>query len=252
MLHLTTMRQQRGVPHRIVLDEAHYFLQQAGHHALCAGVLDACTLVTYRLTDLHPDVCAAAPVIISTRLTDRGEVRALMALGGGIARRQRWAEVLADLPIGEAVLLQACVEEGTQPVRCHLAPRLTAHVRHRQKYVDMPVSEAQAFVFTRNGVPTGIRARSLGELAGLIRELPAELVADHLQRGDISRWIQDVFGDHVLAARVRAIESRTAAEHGTRAAQRLAQLIEARYLPPDEAPRVARHPHAGRTPLPNI
>jgi hypothetical protein len=241
------MRQQRGVPHRIVLDEAHYLLQQTGHHALCAGSLDACTLVTYRLADLHPDVCAAVPVIVSTRLTDRSEVQALVALGGGIARRQRWAEALADLPVGEAVLLQGSAEEGSPPIRCHLAPRLTAHVRHRQKYVDMPVSEAQAFVFTRNGVASGIRAGSLGELAGLIRELPPALVTGHLQRGDFSRWIQDVFGDHVLAARVRAVESRTAAEHVSAAGHRVARLIEARYLPPDDVPRIARRRRAGGT-----
>jgi hydroxymethylpyrimidine pyrophosphatase-like HAD family hydrolase len=244
MPHLAAMRRQRGVPHRIVLDEAHYFLQPGERCPLSDGDLAAWTLVTYRLAALHPDVCAAAPLIISTRLTDQSEVRALLALGGGTAHRPRWAEVLANLPIGEAVLLQGAAEESAQPVRCRLAPRLTAHVRHRQKYVDVPVMEGRAFDFTRDGVATGIRARSLGELAALIRELPPELVAGHLRRGDISRWIQDVFGDHVLAARVRAIESRTAAEHATGAAHRLARLIEARYLPPDEVPRVARRPRA--------
>ena len=244
--HLAAMRQQRGVPHRIVLDEAHYFLQPSEHFPLSDEDLAAWTLVTYRLAALHPDVRAAGPVIVSTRLTDQSEVQALLTLGGGTARRQRWAEVLANLPIGEAVLLQGSAEESAQPVCCHLAPRLTAHVRHRQKYVDMPVAEAHAFDFTRNGVATGIRARSLGELAVLVRELPPELVTGHLRRGDISRWIQDVFGDHVLAARVRAVESRTAAEHATAAAHRLARLIEARYLPPDEVPRVARRPRAGR------
>jgi hypothetical protein len=32
-----------------------------------------------------------------------------------------------------------------------IAERLTPHVRHRQKYVDVPVPDAQAFVFHPNG-----------------------------------------------------------------------------------------------------
>ena len=48
-----------------------------------------------------------------------------------------------------------------------LAPRLTAHVRHRTKYVDMPIAETHAFVFAEGGHP-GPRARTLREFVGFL------------------------------------------------------------------------------------
>ena len=62
--------------------------------------------------------------------------------------------------------------------RFQIAPRLTTHVRHRTKYLDVPVPETQAFVFSGEGRPVA-RARTLKEFVGLLVALPADIVAAH-------------------------------------------------------------------------
>lgn len=78
--------------------------------------------------------------------------------------------------------------------RFQVAPRLTTHVRHRTKYLDVPVSGAQAFVFSVEGRPVA-RSRTLKEFVGLMAALPAGVVEGHLRRHDFSRWVADVFRD---------------------------------------------------------
>jgi hypothetical protein len=77
---LATLRRHTGLPHRIIVDEAHYFLDDP--HA--PGMLDldtgGYTLVTYRASKLRPDLLAKSQAVIVTRESDPGEVRALRAL----------------------------------------------------------------------------------------------------------------------------------------------------------------------------
>jgi hypothetical protein len=113
-------------------------------------------------------------------------------------------------------------------VRFRLGPRLTAHVRHQTKYLDMPVLENQAFVFTDSGRP-GPRARTLKEYIGLIAALPAERIHWHLGRHDFSRWLGDVFRDNALAGHVRRLEGRLESEDAKDIAADVAQAIRARY-----------------------
>uniref|UniRef100_UPI0025BDB687 HAD family hydrolase n=1 Tax=Luteitalea sp. TaxID=2004800 RepID=UPI0025BDB687 len=56
---LTLLRRRSGLPHRIVVDEAHYFLSGANVHELLDLELGGYTLITYQAANLHPDVQAA-------------------------------------------------------------------------------------------------------------------------------------------------------------------------------------------------
>jgi hypothetical protein len=234
--HLSALRRARGLPHRIVLDEAHHFLRSPNIRAVVDADLGAYTLVTYRLSDLQPEVWSADPVVISTRLTDPRELRALRARIGLCKSWSKLVGQVAELPIGSVILLRGGERDASEPACCRLAPRFTTHVRHRQKYADVPVTDERAFVFTRKGVPTGERAHTLGELAAVVRVLPADILNGHLSRGDFSRWVANVFGDQVVAAQIRAVESRTPPNNAVGAGVRLARLIETRYLPLDDAP----------------
>jgi hypothetical protein len=90
--------------------------------------------------------------------------------------------------------------------RFRIAPRLTAHVRHRHKYADVPVRFDQEFVFTQAGRPTGTRARTVRDLLSGLTALPDEVVQSHLARGDFRRWFEDVFGDRELAGALQQLE----------------------------------------------
>jgi hypothetical protein len=90
--------------------------------------------------------------------------------------------------------------------RFRVAPRLTAHVRHRAKYADVPIHREQEFVFTHEGRPTGRRARTVRDLLSTLPTLPDDVVQGHLRRGDFRRWIEDVFGDRELGVAILDLE----------------------------------------------
>jgi hypothetical protein len=109
-----------------------------------------------------------------------------------------------------------------------MASRLTPHVRHRSKYLDVPAPDAQAFVFTNNGRP-GARAHTLKQFTGLLATLPADQLAGHLRRHDFSKWIAGVFRDPVLAHDILTVERRTDVEDPREVADAVGRAIRARY-----------------------
>jgi hypothetical protein len=88
-----------------------------------------------------------------------------------------------------------------------MAPRLTPHVRHREKYVDIPVAEPRAFVFAEGG-QLRRSARTLRQFVSALEAGPLSDLQGYLRRGDFSRWIRDVFGDYPLAERLHEFEAR--------------------------------------------
>jgi hypothetical protein len=130
--------------------------------------------------------------------------------------------------MGEAALLPGAEESHGRVRRFDLAPRLTEHVRHRTKYLDMPVMDSQAFVFTAGG-HSGPRARTLKEFMGLLAALPAAQIEGHLRRHDFSRWLADVFMDKSLGAYVATIENHVGTDEVPDVAADIAQAIRARY-----------------------
>lgn len=228
---LATIRHHTGLPHRIVVDEAHYFLHSDVSELLDLE-LNGYTLVSYRASKLHPDVLAASQAIVVTRESDPHEIRALFALCRSCGERRteaEWENLLGTLRIGEAVVLPITDEAGGDVQRIRLAPRLTPHVRHQAKYIDVPVAEAHAFVFWRNGVPMRRRARTLREFVAILETSSMAHLDGHLQRGDFSRWITDVFGDYPTAALIRQIEGDYRAGTTADIPDALVRAVRSRY-----------------------
>ena len=92
--------------------------------------------------------------------------------------------------------------------RFRLGARLTAHVRHRAKYRDVPLAAERAFVFTRKGRGWGKPARTLRAFVEGVARAPTDVLDGHARRSDFSRWIAEVFGDQPLAADLREVEER--------------------------------------------
>jgi hydroxymethylpyrimidine pyrophosphatase-like HAD family hydrolase len=205
---INRLRRATGLPHRVVVDEAHYFLNRLDDPELFDHELGGYLLVTYRISDLSPDILRASEAVIVTRVDDRGQALALLALAPGAGTPSEWMALLADLAIDEAVLLPGTLETGDSTKRFRVAPRLTAHVRHRVKYADVPVCLEREFVFTQGGRPTGERARTVRDLLSALPKLPDDVVRGHLARGDFRHWIEDVFGDRELGAAILHLEQR--------------------------------------------
>ncbi|MGP0073195.1 MAG: HAD hydrolase family protein [Bryobacteraceae bacterium] len=229
---LATLRRHTGLPHRIIVDEAHYFLDDPHAPELLDLDVSGYTLVTYRASKLRRDLLATCQAIIVTRESDPKEVRELRALCGSCAgskTESEWARLFESLVFGEAVALPITQEAAGDVRRIRLAPRLTPHVRHLAKYVDLPVSERHAFVFWRNGSQSGRRARTLREFVSILEQSPATALDGHLSRRDFSNWIAGVFGDYPLANTLRRIENDYRGIGTPEVASSLMQAIRARY-----------------------
>ena len=229
---LAALRRRTGLPHRIVVDEAHYFLQDSASQHLLDLELNGYTLVTYRASDLCHETLAASQAVIVTRESDPGETRSLQALCSScsVARTVReWREIFEGLVIGEAVVLPITDEAQGDVRRIRLAPRLTPHVRHLAKYMDIPVPERHAFIFWRGGSPTGQRARTLREFVAVVDGAPLGHLEGHLRRKDFSRWITNVFGDYRLGGTVSDLEEQYRSGNEVEIAANLVRAIRSRY-----------------------
>ena len=233
-------RTDRGLPHWIVIDEAHLLVPDpnfVGQLQRLAGRGEV--LVTYQSESLPEQVGALVDIAISvTKSTaSYGEFsvptpRATLALDG------RHRDFTA-------------------------AVRRTHHARHRRKYVNTELAQHQRFYFhpVEGGTPAP-SAANLTEFVSQLAGVDRETLDYHLARGDFSRWINGTLQDVKLARHVAVIEhdARAAqalnAEH---ARQRLADAISARYfvtpkkaldavidLTADPAGRAAEHPSPRR------
>ncbi|MNC85137.1 hypothetical protein D3C83_07170 [compost metagenome] len=125
--------------------------------------------------------------------------------------------------------LPVTAEAGADLQVFTIGERLTPHVRHRQKYVDVPVRDARAFVFHGSDGSGATRAHTLREFVAVLGGLAVARADGYLRRGDFSRWIADVFGDHALARELRAYEQQYRDTRSGDALARIAAAIAARY-----------------------
>lgn len=226
---LAVLRRRTGLPHKILLDEAHYFLGGPDGAGLIDEELAGYILVTYRVSALDATVRSACDAVaIVTRETDATEARTLCGLCRPEADPAAGVCKFAELAMNEAAVLPGPEEACGRIRRFQVAPRLTAHVRHRTKYLEMPVADAHAFVFTANGRILS-RARTLRTFMGLLAALNMETVEGHLRRRDFSRWFDDVFRDRPLATYVRQLETRVGNEPVGDIAEAISQAIRSRY-----------------------
>jgi hypothetical protein len=224
---LASLRRSTGLPHRIVVDEAHYFLNESNVRELLDLDLGAYTLVTYRPSDLYADVRRAMEVICATRISDPQEAQAMQTMfGDGTGD---WSATLAGLADGEAVLLPGAPGAPGKLQRFSLRARLTAHVRHRSKYLDVPMQSGHEFVFTADGKPVGPPSRTLQDFVSSLGSVSPGVLDGHARRGDFSRWIADGLHDHPLASDVRKVEQRYRLGYVENLRGELVKTIRERY-----------------------
>ncbi len=229
---LMAWRRRTGLPHKILLDEAHYYLGGSAGPGLIDPELAGYIFVTYRVSSLAMSIRGCPDnVVLITRETDAREAAALLDLCRPSPSGAS-ADMVAALATNEAALLPGAEESGGRVRRFKLAPRLTSHVRHQTKYLDMPVLEHHAFVFADDGHRE--RARTLKEFIAIVAAMPENRLRPYLERHDVSNWLAGVFRDHSLAAHVRKLEQRVGTDNGKYIGADIIQAIRARYETADE------------------
>ncbi|HLG54302.1 MAG TPA: HAD hydrolase family protein [Vicinamibacterales bacterium] len=230
---LSAMRRRSGLPHRIVLDDAHHFLHNADTSPLIDLTFKGYVVVTYCASRLPKDLLGATEVVIATCESNALEVEGLRTMCGcgGCAHTDCacWCRRIGHLQPGQAAALPITTEAEGELRVFTMAPRLTPHVRQREKNADVPVPESRAFVFAANGQLSGRRANTLRDFVTGLEHATADMLAGHLRRGDFSRWIRDVFGDRALAAVLQALEERSRVDLDQDAVPDIVNAVRSRY-----------------------
>jgi hydroxymethylpyrimidine pyrophosphatase-like HAD family hydrolase len=221
-------RARQGVPHWVVLDEAHYLVHRQGvSDQVLASEDKGLCLVTYRTSWLRESALGALDVLILARTTDEAELDFLRMRLAGLPDTTRMSvSALGDLLPGEFVLV---TRPGTGAISFIAAPRATPHVRHLRKYADSTVPCGASFVFrdrAGHGVAT---ADSLASFRDRLWAIDDGILAHHAGRGDFSRWVHDVFSDQLLAAQLRKTERRWSRGEISDLRGAIADLIARRY-----------------------
>jgi hydroxymethylpyrimidine pyrophosphatase-like HAD family hydrolase len=234
---LSSIRKKTGLPHRIVIDEAHYFLHEPNISALVDLSLGACTFITYRLADLPTSVRNVIEYILVKHTTEPREIETLVGMLNARGNFKSMIPDLASLLIDEAILLPRINEVDGQCSQFRLFPRLTAHVRHKMKYLDLQLLVEQGFWFMDRGKSIDSPARTLSSFLSLMEIVSPDVLAAHAQHGDFSQWIANVFHDHSLASDIRKAEQQFRVGHVHDLTASISKLVRDRYELSTEADR---------------
>ncbi len=191
---LHALRCERGYPHWIVIEEADQLVPAEGLPGEeCEGPLGYC-LVTHRPGVLPAPLLAGLDAVAAL---PGAEAYARLPF---TAQPEEATERPFVLQTGQALLATAA---GITTLE--IAARVVPHVRHQHKYLYAQVPQERRFYFGhRDG---GRRSASnLAEFRDEIRRARPEVLREHLDAGDFSRWVLEVIADDELGARLRGIE----------------------------------------------
>lgn len=201
-------RAETGVPHWILVDEAHLLFTPGGaprveidpsERGLC--------LVTYQPQDLEPALRDSVDVVLALPFGHRplgAHERALATALSELAGR----DVLPALQrsaLGQALLFRPGA--ASEPRLFTVGPRSSTHVRHWHKYAQATLPSTAHFVFRTREGPTGNVAVNLEEFHRLLAVGPREVLQHHAATQDFSRWVGEVLRDVVLAETLAELEA---------------------------------------------
>jgi hypothetical protein len=109
--------------------------------------------------------------------------------------------------MNEAIFVAGIEEAEVRQSKIGLSTQLNSD-HHKNKHLNLQLIQEEEFVFTEGGKPFGTPARTLKEFVSSLTNLAPSVVEEHIQRGDFSRWIANVFDDHFLASEIRKLEQR--------------------------------------------
>ncbi len=201
---LDQLRRRYGRPHWLVADEAHHMLP--GHSPFTELHLPqetgGCMLITVDPDHLAPDVLNAIDIAIAT----------------GPAPAQLLAQVATSVgtappipPAGETEERTALVwrrTEGNSVEPMVILPPCARHRRHRRKYAEGELAPDRSFYFRGADETLDIRAANLMDFVQIGDQIDENSWRYHLDRGDYSRWLDEVVHDDELACETRKLEGR--------------------------------------------
>jgi HAD superfamily hydrolase (TIGR01484 family) len=218
---VAAVRSTSGLPHWVILDEAHHVLPadgSPGAELLRTGP-EALCMITLAVEDLASEARALPTAVASTELS--AFVAALQASRNGAVP----TAIGGPLDRGEAAL--AWLDERPRAVRFRVARRRVQHRRHVRKYVEGELPPDRSFFFRGPSGALNLRAANLTRFIELAEGVDEATWAHHLARADYSAWIREMIKDPELATQVAALEA--GGERAAESRRRVLAAIRARY-----------------------
>lgn len=231
---LEDRRAKTGMPHWLVVDEAHFPFSHSGNAKTFYSRLKGHCLVTYRpeeLAVLVTDEVDYVLVVAGSRGIDPASVNALSTITR--LPHEMLTRHLDTARGGQGLLIRLSEPQEIQIQCVSFSPRWVSHVRHWHKYASARLPAARCFYFRGPTGLTGAVAANMEEFHRALRCAPLASVRHHSKGGDFSRWVADVIQDDRLACALRLGERRLClASSGTEAEAARSELmaaIETRY-----------------------
>jgi hydroxymethylpyrimidine pyrophosphatase-like HAD family hydrolase len=201
---VATVRSSQGLPHWLVVDEAHHVFPAEGSPAaeLLRPSAESLMLITLAASDLAARVRPLANVVVSTEVTSFRDAAQTVLAG----RDAGAAVAIGDGPLdrGEAAL--AWLEPAPRAVRFRVSRRRVQHRRHLRKYTEGELPPDRSFFFRGPTGSLNLRAANLIRFVELAEGVDEATWAFHLGRGEYSAWVRDMIKDPELADEIAAVE----------------------------------------------
>jgi HAD superfamily hydrolase (TIGR01484 family) len=223
---VATVRAGTGLPHWLIIDEAHHVLPAEGSPAadLVRPGAEGLALITLDAAELAPSVRSLPTVVASTELAAfQAGLRTVLA-----ARGDRGAALSLDGPQldrGEAAI--AWLEPTARTMRFRVGKRRIQHRRHVRKYTEGELPPERSFFFRGPAGALNLRAANLVRFAELAEGVDEATWAHHLAGREYSVWVRQMIKDPELADEIASIE--TAGVPSGESRRRVLERVRARY-----------------------
>jgi hypothetical protein len=200
-------RARSGIPHSIIVDEAHHFFGAGALSSDAAIQTGNILLVTHRPSLIAPHVLESVGAFILTQTTveqERYFVDALLRARGPGDLDVSTALHTLESPRGGLLSRDDGVPRWQTFVP---RPRLSAQAIHTRRYASIALPPEKGFFFRLPNDGTVAAARTLEEFDHALASVPAASLHHHVARGDFSRWAREVLGDADLAAGLAKVEA---------------------------------------------
>jgi hydroxymethylpyrimidine pyrophosphatase-like HAD family hydrolase len=225
---IMAVRNASGMPHWLIVDEAHHLMPAEGSQAaeaLAKGGEGIC-LVTLAAAELPPTILAMMNTLASTELETFGA--ALRALARGGEPRDAAAALKAPpLDPGEVIFGRV---DGAAPnwVRFFVGRRRSAHRRHIRKYAEGELPPDRSFYFRGPKGELNLRAANLVRFCELAEGVDEATWEHHRRQGEYSAWLREMIKDPELGQEAEEVEKAKELVAGE-ARRRLLEAIRRRY-----------------------
>jgi HAD superfamily hydrolase (TIGR01484 family) len=218
------VRGTRGMPHWIVIDEAHHIFPADSSQAsdLLPAAMGSFCLITLDVAELPRTVVERVNTVASTDF-DAFRTAARRAFGHDVDGHGLPSGT--PLERGEAAI--AWRDRDRTAMRFRVGRRRVEHRRHVRKYTEGELPPERSFFFRGPEGALKLRAANLVRFCELAEGVDEATWAHHLRTGDYSAWVRDMIKDPDLADEIRAIEQDALAPADSRS--RVLEAVRRKY-----------------------